>query len=99
MFCTGGIRCEKASVYLQKKGFQNVYQLKGGIINYLKKIKKNEAYGEVNAMFLITESPLNMVWFLEIFQCVVVVENQYQIKIKNHKNTRKEFHVQIVTIL
>ena len=43
MFCTGGIRCEKASVYLQTKGFQNVYQLKGGIINYLKKIKKNKS--------------------------------------------------------
>ena len=33
MFCTGGIRCEKASIYLKKKGFKNVYQLKGGIIN------------------------------------------------------------------
>ena len=43
MFCTGGIRCEKASIYLEKKGFSNVYQLKGGIINYLKKIKKNES--------------------------------------------------------
>ena len=43
MFCTGGIRCEKASTYLEKKGFSNVYQLKGGIINYLKKIKKNES--------------------------------------------------------
>ena len=43
MFCTGGIRCEKASVYLEKKGFKNVYQLKGGIINYLKKIKKNKS--------------------------------------------------------
>ena len=43
MFCTGGIRCEKASFYLQKKGFRNVYQLKGGIINYLKKIKKNKS--------------------------------------------------------
>ena len=42
MFCTGGIRCEKASVYLGKKGFKNVYQLKGGIINYLKQIKKNK---------------------------------------------------------
>ena len=42
MFCTGGIRCEKASIYLEKKGFKNVYQLKGGIINYLKKIKKNK---------------------------------------------------------
>ena len=39
MFCTGGIRCEKASVFLKKKGFENVYQLKGGILNYLKKIK------------------------------------------------------------
>ena len=43
MFCTGGIRCEKASVYLEKKGFKNFYQLKGGIINYLKKIKKNKS--------------------------------------------------------
>ncbi len=43
MFCTGGIRCEKASVYLEKKGFNNVYQLKGGIINYLNKIKKNKS--------------------------------------------------------
>ena len=37
MFCTGGIRCEKASAYLNHKGFINVFQLKGGILNYLKK--------------------------------------------------------------
>tara|TARA_Y100001970_G_C14172605_1_gene825009 strand:+ start:80 stop:979 length:900 start_codon:yes stop_codon:yes gene_type:complete len=43
MFCTGGIRCEKASTYLERNGFKNVYQLKGGIINYLKKIKKNKS--------------------------------------------------------
>ena len=43
MFCTGGIRCEKAGAYLKKKGFNNVYQLKGGIINYLKKIKKSKS--------------------------------------------------------
>ena len=43
MFCTGGIRCEKASVFLEKKGFKNVFQLKGGIINYLKKIKKEKS--------------------------------------------------------
>jgi UPF0176 protein len=43
MFCTGGIRCEKASTYLIKNGFKNVYQLDGGILNYLdfKKNKKN----------------------------------------------------------
>jgi len=43
MFCTGGIRCEKTSVYLKKKGFKNIYQLNGGILNYLKKIKKKES--------------------------------------------------------
>lgn len=36
-YCTGGIRCEKASAYLVEKGFKNVYQLDGGIVNYVKK--------------------------------------------------------------
>ena len=43
MFCTGGIRCEKASFFLKKKGFKNVYQLKGGILNYLKKVNKKKS--------------------------------------------------------
>ena len=34
MYCTGGIRCEKASAYFKHKGFQNVFQLEGGIIEY-----------------------------------------------------------------
>ena len=37
MFCTGGIRCEKASNYLDNKGFKNVYMLKGGVLNYFNK--------------------------------------------------------------
>jgi len=44
MFCTGGIRCEKASIFLEKRGFKNVYQLKGGIINYLKQINKKDSF-------------------------------------------------------
>ena len=43
MFCTGGIRCEKASVYLKQKGFKNVFQLKGGILNYLEKVDKKNS--------------------------------------------------------
>ena len=43
MFCTGGIRCEKASVYLNQKGFKNVFQLKGGILNYLKSTNKKDS--------------------------------------------------------
>ena len=48
MFCTGGIRCEKASNFLKQKGFKNVFQLKGGIFNYLNKIniKKSLWKGE-----------------------------------------------------
>jgi len=43
MFCTGGIRCEKASIFLKQKGFKNVFQLKGGIINYLNNTKKKDS--------------------------------------------------------
>ena len=44
IFCTGGIRCEKATLALQEIGFKNVYQLKGGIINYLDKRKNNNKW-------------------------------------------------------
>ncbi len=43
MFCTGGIRCEKASNYLHKKGFKNVFQLNGGILNYIKSIDQKKS--------------------------------------------------------
>ncbi len=42
MFCTGGIRCEKASAYFKKKGFSDVYQLDGGIIKYGQTIKEED---------------------------------------------------------
>ena len=38
MYCTGGIRCEKASAYYKHKGFKNVYQLEGGIIEYTRQV-------------------------------------------------------------
>ncbi|MFK7060694.1 rhodanese-related sulfurtransferase [Flavobacterium oreochromis] len=41
MYCTGGIRCEKASAYFKHQGFKNVYQLEGGIINYARQIKEH----------------------------------------------------------
>lgn len=39
MYCTGGIRCEKASAYMLHKGFKNVFHLEGGIINYVNQVK------------------------------------------------------------
>ena len=43
MFCTGGIRCEKASSYMKELGFKNLYQLKGGILQYLKTISRSKS--------------------------------------------------------
>ena len=60
MFCTGGIRCEKTSIYLKNRGFKNIYQLNGGILNYLKKIKKKIVYGKVSVLYLIIELALSM---------------------------------------
>ncbi len=46
MYCTGGIRCEKASSYLKEKGFKNVFHLKGGILKYLETVPINESRWE-----------------------------------------------------
>jgi len=43
MFCTGGIRCEKATNYLMKQGFEEVYHLDGGILKYLETVDKDES--------------------------------------------------------
>lgn len=43
MFCTGGIRCEKASSYMLGQGFEEVYHLKGGILNYLEKVPEEDS--------------------------------------------------------
>ena len=43
MFCTGGIRCERATAYLVARGFRHVHHLKGGILNYLEKVPKEES--------------------------------------------------------
>ena len=46
MFCTGGIRCEKATSLLKKKGYKNIYHLKGGILKYLADISNEESMFE-----------------------------------------------------
>ncbi|ESA34796.1 upf0176 protein ycea [Leptolyngbya sp. Heron Island J] len=46
MFCTGGIRCEKASSYLLEQGFEQVYHLKGGILKYLEEVPAEDSLWE-----------------------------------------------------
>ncbi len=43
MFCTGGIRCEKATTLLKNRGYKNIFHLKGGILKYLEEISKEES--------------------------------------------------------
>lgn len=43
MFCTGGIRCEKATAYLKAKGYKEVYHLEGGILKYLEEVPESES--------------------------------------------------------
>jgi UPF0176 protein len=46
MYCTGGIRCEKASALLRSRGFENVYQLHGGIVTYQEQFGNEHWQGE-----------------------------------------------------
>ena len=59
MFCTGGIRCEKASVYLKRKGFKNIFLIKRWNIELPKKLIKNKVYGK-GVTFLTIEFRLNI---------------------------------------
>lgn len=43
MFCTGGIRCEKATAYMKEQGFEEVYHLQGGILKYLEEVPEEES--------------------------------------------------------
>src|SRR5690606_12300420 len=43
MFCTGGIRCEKATAYLLEQGFEEVYHLKGGILKYFEDVPEEKS--------------------------------------------------------
>jgi UPF0176 protein len=43
MFCTGGIRCEKASAFMLKEGFEEVYHLQGGILKYLEEVPEKDS--------------------------------------------------------
>ena len=46
MFCTGGIRCEKTTAFMKEQGFNEVYQLHDGILNYLASIPENKSLWE-----------------------------------------------------
>lgn len=58
MYCTGGIRCEKASAYMLHRGFKNVFHLEGGIINYANTIKEEQLQGKFHGKNFVFDDRL-----------------------------------------
>jgi UPF0176 protein len=56
MYCTGGIRCEKSSAYFRHKGFRSVYQLEGGIIEYLRQVQASGLENKFMGMNFVFDS-------------------------------------------
>ena len=56
MFCTGGIRCEKFAPLMKELGFEEIYQLEGGILKYLEETPEKKVFGKANVLFLTIES-------------------------------------------
>ena len=75
IYCTGGIRCEKAAAYMKLKGFQNIFQLDGGILNYLKYKKKNRSTSQWQGECFVFDnrvtvnSSLNPGKYLQCYGC------------------------------
>ena len=59
MYCTGGIRCEKASAWMRYKGFNEVYHLKGGIINYVNQVKENSLENKFKGVNFVFDQRLH----------------------------------------
>ncbi len=60
IYCTGGIRCEKASKYLSIKGYKNIYQLEGGVLNYLDFIKNNKLKSKWNGECFVFDNRVSV---------------------------------------
>jgi UPF0176 protein len=59
MYCTGGIRCEKASAWMRYKGFNEVYHLKGGIINYVNQVKEQSLENKFKGVNFVFDQRLH----------------------------------------
>ena len=99
MFCTGGIRCEKASVYLKKKGFKNIFQLKGGILNYLKKINKKQSLWKGECYVFDNRVSVKHKLKVGTYSMCSGCRKPISIKKKNLKNMWKVFPVPNVMII
>ena len=86
MYCTGGIRCEKASAYLIKNGYKNVYQLEGGIIEYARQIKKYNIENKFVGKNFVFDNRLSE----RISDEIISFCHQCHKKCDNHVNCKNE---------
>ena len=75
MYCTwGGIRCEKASAYYKHKGFKNVYQLEGGIINYARQVNALGIENKFLGKTLFLTKDASKKYLMKLLQSVINVD-------------------------
>ena len=88
MFCTGGIRCEKASAHMLKNGFEKVYHLQGGILNYLEKIKPEESLWEGECF--VFDHRVSVLHGLEEGTCEICFGCRWPLKAEGLKSDKYE---------
>lgn len=87
MYCTGGIRCEKASAYLCAKGYENVYQLQGGIHRYLEEYPDGGLFHGKNFVF---DSRVTVTEETTGSACATGAKSQSQTQKEQQENCRRE---------
>ncbi len=98
MFCTGGIRCEKATSLLKKKGYKNIYHLQGGILQYLDDIPEEKNLFEGECYVFDKRVALNLVIGICVFH-VVLDEAQINFFVVNKKYREKGFGSYLMSYL
>jgi UPF0176 protein len=86
MYCTGGIRCEKASAYMLHNGFNNVFHLEGGIINYAKQAKEEEIESKFIGKNFVFDNRLGE----RITEDIIAVCHQCGVPADTHTNCKND---------
>ena len=99
MFCTGGIRCEKASSHLLQNGFTEVYHLKGGILNYLENVEPEDSLWKGECF--VFDHRVSVVHGLKDGDSKICFGCRWPLRLKtwNLRNTNLEFAAPTVQIL
>ena len=93
MFCTGGIRCEKATSLLKKKGYKNIYHLQGGILQYLDDVKEEQNLFEGECYVFDKRVALDQELEKGSYSICHACGCQFQFKIRKGKNIERVSNV------